>query len=60
MFLVKYKVEGFPGEHTTGPYPEIEAQSHRDDIVGFEGVRYAIIVSMVDHLAAKVAEVCND
>lgn len=59
MFLVKYKVEGFQGEHTAGPYPESEAQSHRDDIAGFEGVRYAIIVSMEEHLAAKVKEVCG-
>jgi hypothetical protein len=59
MYLVKYKVEGFPGEHTAGPYPEVEAQFHRDDIAGFEGVRYAIIVSMEEHLKAKIAEVCR-
>ncbi len=60
MYLVKYAVEGFQGEHTSGPYPKEEARFHRDDIAGFEGVRYAIIVSMEEHLAAKIAEVCND
>ena len=44
MFLVKYGVEGFPGEHTAGPYTEAEADMHREDIAGYEGVMYAIIV----------------
>lgn len=56
MFLVKYKVEGFPGEHTAGPYPESEAQYHRDDIAGFEGVRYAIIVPVEQSVLDKITE----
>lgn len=60
MYLVKYAVDGFQGEHTAGPYPKEEARSHRDDIAGFEGVRYAIIMSIEDHLAAQVKEICND
>jgi hypothetical protein len=54
MFLVKYSVEGFPGEHTAGPYAESEAQYHRDDIAGFEGVKYAIIVPVPQETLDKL------
>jgi hypothetical protein len=42
-YYVKYQVEGF-GEHRAGPYESLsEAQSHKDDIAGFEGVSNAQI-----------------
>jgi hypothetical protein len=48
MFEVKYRITGFPNEITAGPYSEKEAQSQRDDIAGFEGVEYAVIVPAKD------------
>jgi len=44
MYLVLYSIEGFPDEFKAGPYSESEVQYQRDDIAGFEGVKYAIIV----------------
>jgi len=49
-FVVKYKitsgVNGSTGEEkTTESYPtEAVAQSHADDISGYEGVEYAVVV----------------
>jgi hypothetical protein len=39
MFVIKYTVDGFPGEHTAGPYTAIEVGGHRADIEGYEGVK---------------------
>jgi hypothetical protein len=48
-FVVKYKINGFDGERTTGIYyDELIAQSHADDIQGYEGVQYAIVVKLVE------------
>lgn len=46
LYQVKYSVEGFPGERTAGPYTKEVAQSHRDDIAGYEGVSYAITIEI--------------
>ena len=44
MFVVKYRVAGFEGDRTSGPYETREiAKSHADDIAGFEGVEYAVV-----------------
>lgn len=44
MFEVKYRITGYEQEFKAGPYSEAEVQYQRDDIAGFEGVQYAIIV----------------
>ena len=44
MFLIKYTVDGFPGEHTAGPYNMVEVVSHRKDIEGYEGVKNVQVV----------------
>ena len=54
MFYVKYRVAGYPGEMTAGPYPENDIQYQRDDIAGYEGVEYAVIVPV------KHTEVIDD
>ncbi len=48
-FVVKHRVRG-DIERTSGPYATIdEAQSHADDIRGFEGVEYAAVSEEPDH-----------
>lgn len=40
-YYVRYQVDGF-GEQEAGPYDsEAEAETHRQDIAGFEGVQDA-------------------
>jgi|SRR5579864_3075131 len=44
-FIVRYKVDGFDCEKTTDPYTSMkEAEEHAQDIRGYEGVQYAIVV----------------
>jgi len=41
-YVVRYEIEGFPGEKTSGPYETmVEAQAQAADIRSFEGVMYA-------------------
>jgi hypothetical protein len=42
---VKYRIDGHPEEFSSGPYDTMEiANSHADDIRGYEGVQYAIVI----------------
>ena len=54
MFCVKYLVDGIAGERTAGPYTAEEVESHRNDIGGYECVRYAIIVPIVDDVVDEI------
>jgi hypothetical protein len=42
LFYVKYKVLG--AIHKAGPYARVLAESHRDDIQGYEGVTNVEII----------------
>lgn len=51
---VSYSVEGFPGGMLAGPYKDkFHADSERDDIAGYEGVRNARVVTRADLIQAK-------
>lgn len=45
--LLKYKVHGFEGEQTAGPYSMEEVAAQRNDIRGYEGV-YDLQVEIVE------------
>lgn len=50
MFLIKYTVDGFPGEQVAGPYTMLEVGGQRADIEGYEGVRNVVVVPAPDSL----------
>lgn len=44
-YRVEYAIDGFPGEYSAGPYPDLPtANGHLRDIAGYEGVRDARVV----------------
>jgi len=48
MYLIKYKVEGYPKEYTAGPYNNDEVASQYNDIKGYSGVYDCEMVPVIN------------
>lgn len=57
--VVVYKIHGFSGERTAGPYTEQEARLHLQDIEGYEGVHDARIEGTICHVLVHGRALCG-
>jgi len=48
--VIAYKVMGFLGEHTAGPYEESDVDAQREDICGYGGVYDLHVIEVTVHL----------